>query len=728
MSFKVAIFSLNQWALDFTGNTKRIIKSIDLAYESRADLRSGPELEVCGYSLEDAFFETDTVYHSWMSLIEIVEHSSEMDMIIDIGMPVHFNSLYNCRVIIYSGRILCIRAKTSLAKEGNYREDRHFIPWSSDAGLTPFRLPDYVSRKINQRYVPFGADFILEVNAIRIGWEICQELWDLKTVSSDLYQTFGCHLVLNGSGSYWELRKLSTVLDLVSGLSLRGGACYAFSNHVGCDGQRYVFYGRSCIFDRGQLVAMTATSSDIFREVQMISHTVDCRAINEYRAQAGIRPDCSRKPSKVLILDYSDYSMIDNSFKVLRLRRSGAILPDQTLRSLDRNAHLLPSLTIRFEQEIHLYVSLWLWDYLRRSKMAGFMMPLSGGLDSSVVATLVFGMCNHVHANLNLKEVQNYFMEVFQIQPDRIHQELDSPETICNRILRCSYLSTRYSSDATLDRARRLCKLIGAQFSNLSLQDIYSSLIDLLKPKNSASDEVGLLDQNLQARLRMTATYYLSGGDRIVLATGNVDEAIVGYLTKYDCSSADINPIGGLCKDDLKSYLVYCCTNIYSDRPELISVLEEIIRAPPSAELTGAEQRDEDEIGITYSEISVLGRVRKGIYACSGPLGAFDFLWRNRHLAPFRDKIRCLSELKDGGSTKEASTKLASLVKIFYQRYARNRHKLTVLTPSLHAETYSPDDNRFDHRHFLYAPWTDQFRCIDEAVAKLNVQDPHSRR
>lgn len=41
-------------------------------------------------------------------------------------------------------------------------------------------------------------------------------------------------------------------------------------------------------------------------------------------------------------------------------------------------------------------------------------------------------------------------------------------------------------------------------------------------------------------------------GGLLVLGSGNVDEALVGYLTKYDCSSADINPIGGICKTDLR--------------------------------------------------------------------------------------------------------------------------------------------------------------------------------
>jgi NAD+ synthase (glutamine-hydrolysing) len=60
-------------------------------------------------------------------------------------------------------------------------------------------------------------------------------------------------------------------------------------------------------------------------------------------------------------------------------------------------------------------------------------------------------------------------------------------------------------------------------------------------------------------------------------------------------------------------------------------------------------------------------------------------------------------------------------VKHFFKYYAINRHKATVLTPSYHAENYSPDDNRFDHRQFLYnVGWPWQFKRIDDAVAALN--------
>ena len=61
----VAVSTLNQWALDFTGNLERILGSIVEAKEAGARYRTGPELEITGYSCEDHFYESDTLLHSW---------------------------------------------------------------------------------------------------------------------------------------------------------------------------------------------------------------------------------------------------------------------------------------------------------------------------------------------------------------------------------------------------------------------------------------------------------------------------------------------------------------------------------------------------------------------------------------------------------------------------------------------------------------------------------------
>lgn len=67
-------------------------------------------------------------------------------------------------------------------------------------------------------------------------------------------------------------------------------------------------------------------------------------------------------------------------------------------------------------------------------------------------------------------------------------------------------------------------------------------------------------------------------------------------------------------------------------------------------------------------------------------------------------------------------------VKHFFRRYSINRHKLTVLTPSYHAENYSPEDNRFDLRQFLYnARWTWQFQKMDEMVEAIQEAEKQAQ-
>jgi len=64
-----------------------------------------------------------------------------------------------------------------------------------------------------------------------------------------------------------------------------------------------------------------------------------------------------------------------------------------------------------------------------------------------------------------------------------------------------------------------------------------------------------------------------------VLGSSNIAEGLRGYLTKYDCSSADINPIGGINKRDLKKFLSYFSQEVN------LPVLDEIANASPTAEL-----------------------------------------------------------------------------------------------------------------------------------------------
>ena len=78
-----------------------------------------------------------------------------------------------------------------------------------------------------------------------------------------------------------------------------------------------------------------------------------------------------------------------------------------------------------------------------------------------------------------------------------------------------------------------------------------------------------------------------------------------------------------------------------------------------------------------------------------------------------------------GSEEQLTPEEVANKVKLFFRFYSINRHKMTVLTPSYHAETYSPDDNRFDHRPFLYnAAWAWQFRAIDDELENISMPLP----
>jgi hypothetical protein len=67
---------------------------------------------------------------------------------------------------------------------------------------------------------------------------------------------------------------------------------------------------------------------------------------------------------------------------------------------------------------------------------------------------------------------------------------------------------------------------------------------------------------------------------------------------------------------------------------------------------------------------------------------------------------------------------VADKVKRYFTFFASNRHKVTTLTPSYHAENYSPEDNRYDHRQFLYhTKWPRQFAAIDRLVPLMEAQD-----
>jgi NAD+ synthase (glutamine-hydrolysing) len=698
----VASAQLDQWALDWDGNMERINTSIRIAKNKGCKLLTTGELSICGYGLLDHFLEQDTVRHSWEQLSILLLDRTLDDIIIDVGMPVrHHGNLYNCRVIFLSGKIILIRPKLSLAATGNYREGRYFIPWK------PREVEEYELRELptealsfqDSHFVPFG-DAIVNALDCTIGYETCEELFTPQAPHIGL-SLAGCEIIVNSSGSHHELRKLDTRIDLIRSATTKCGGAYIYANQKGCDGDRLYYDGCSMVICNGTIRSQGSQFS--LKDVEIVTATIDLEEIWSYRTS----------PSRGLqSVSAPGYERIRAS---IRLSSLDADFDPDIRPTPSQELHLHTP-----EEEIALGPACWLWDYLRRSGAAGFFLPLSGGIDSCATAMIVYSMCVLVYDAVKAGEEQ-VLTDLRRIAGP-YHEKNWSPQNaqeIANAILHTTYFGmAQQSSPETRSRAQRLAQDLGSYFCSVDIDDVYHSMKNLLvkatgfEPRfraHGGQPAENLALQNIQARERMVSSYYFAqmlptargrpnGGSLLVLASGNVDECLRGYLTKYDCSSADINPIGSISKVDLKRFIKHSIDAFK------LPILAEFIDATPTAELEPLTedytQSDEADMGMTYAELSVFGRCRKEL-----------------KLGPYGTWVRLAHVWSDQYTPREVAVK----VKRFFHFYAINRHKMTTMTPGYHAEAYSPDDNRFDLRPFLYPPfyknWS--FKRIDEEVEKI---------
>ncbi|ORY31916.1 hypothetical protein BCR39DRAFT_524532 [Naematelia encephala] len=678
------------------GNCERILRSIKIAKAKGATIRVGPELEITGYGCLDHFLEGDTFLHSWEMLATILQSEEAQDIVCDIGMPIaHKNCTYNCRVIIHNGKIVLIRPKMWMANDGNYRELRHFTPWHKHRQVEQHSLPGIIRRITGQSFVPFG-DAVIATEDTVIGVELCEELFTPASPHI-LMGLDGVEIFTNSSASHHELRKLNRRVDLIKEATQKLGGIYLYANQQGCDGDRLYYDGACMIALNGAILAQGSQFS--LSDVEVITATIDIEAVRAHRTDSSRRMQASQAEAyERIILD----TRLDGGM--------GIRVGEDETKSGEFMYHTP-------EEEIALGPACWLWDYLRRSRVQGYFLPLSGGIDSCATAVIVHSMCRLVvTASQHGDEQVIADARRMTGEPEYSTYVPNDPKEFANRIFHTCYMGTENSSPETRKRAKDLAAAIGAYHVDLNMDTAVSAVKGIFSfvtgrtptfAVHGGSPAENLALQNIQARLRMVVGYLFAQllpwargkvGALLVLGSANVDESLRGYLTKYDCSSADVNPIGGISKTDLKKFIKYAETAF--DLP----ILESFLDAIPSAELIpigadNAVQSDEAEMGMTYDELSVFGRLRK-VEKC-GPLSMFGKL------------------VGEWGTTLSPS-QIAEKVKHFWFTYAINRHKMTTITPSVHMEAYSPDDNRFDMRPFLYpARFDHQFHKIDVLADSL---------
>ena len=162
-----------------------------------------------------------------------------------------------------------------------------------------------------------------------------------------------------------------------------------------------------------------------------------------------------------------------------------------------------------------------------------------------------------------------------------------------------------FTSQETLDDAYALAEHLDLRLDEVDVQAAYEACCDALVEGCCEDVRGTIAGQNIQARLRMIMLMALSNAyGWIVLNTGNLSEACMGYCTLYGDTVGAYSPIGGLLKTR-----VYAVAHWVNERTEALTgeklIPEGIITRAPSAELADG-QTDEDSLGITYAELDPL--------------------------------------------------------------------------------------------------------------------------
>lgn len=199
----------------------------------------------------------------------------------------------------------------------------------------------------------------------------------------------------------------------------------------------------------------------------------------------------------------------------------------------------------------------WLKDYAVNAKMDGFVIGISGGIDSAVTSAL----CAKTGLNLACIEMP-------------IHQ---APSQVSRAYNHISWLKEHFPNVKKIE---------------VNLTPVFDSLISAL-PKVENEEDRFMSLANTRARLRMTTLYYFAALHKYLVAgTGNkVEDFGVGFYTKYGDGGVDLSPIADLMKSEVYEIAKY------------LGINKEIIEAAPTDGLWGDDRTDEDQIGASYDEL-----------------------------------------------------------------------------------------------------------------------------
>ena len=490
---RIAACQLDTVVGDLDGNVDRILAALEQAENADCDLAIFSELALTGYPPEDLLLKPGFVADNLVALEKLAARTGRCAAA--VGFVDARRDLYNAAAVCAFGSVQGVYRKRLLPNYSVFDEQRYFAAGSQEPRL----------------YI---------VGGVRVGISICEDVWAPTGPMAD-QAAGGAELVVNLSASPYYAGRVAERERMLATRAADASCALVYVNAVGGQDE-LVFDGASLVVNAsGEVVARAPQ----FAEDVMV-FDLDVRPVFRKRLLDPRGRATAPALEEVLITPSSD--------------------------AADGSAE--PKLTEPLSPVREVYEALVVGtrDYVTKNRFTDVVVGLSGGVDSSLVATIA----------------------VDALGPEHVHGVL---------------MPSRYSSSGSVSDAQGLAENLGIERRVIEIEPIHAAVTGQLAPSFEGLEE-DLTEENIQARIRGLLLMALSNKfGWMVLATGNKSEMAAGFSTLY----GDLAGGFAVIKDVPKTLVYELCRDRNERGGDRPPIPPDVLTKPPSAELRPGQRDDE---------------------------------------------------------------------------------------------------------------------------------------
>ncbi len=526
-----------------TANARNIISLAKTVDSKQVAVAVMPELCITGYTCADLFHNSQLLENAEIALSEVIEGTKDLNVAVVVGYPLALrNTLYNCAVAIHKGKILGVVPKSYIPNYNEFYEKRW---WQSGADIPTQEIT------IANQHANFGVSQLIEIDSVKIGIEICEDLWT-PIPPSCAASMAGAEVILNLSASDALIGKYDYLTSLVKQQSARCLCAYVYASAgYGESSTDLVFDAIGLVAENGTMLAKTDRWQS---EATFAVADIDIYAIRRDRMHLMSFADCSRQ-NKI------------NDYIVTTAPNITEHKPTDLLRQFSRTP-FVPSANDDINKRSSEIINIQVAALARRldfTHCKSLVVGISGGLDSTLALLVAVHAFDRLH--LDRKGITGVTMPGFG------------------------------TTGRTYNNAIELMKKLGVTIRDISIVPAVNQHFSDIGHDASVHD---VTYENSQARQR---TYLLmdiaNQTNGMVLGTGDLSELALGWAT-YNGDHMSMYGVNAGVPKTLVKYLVrWFADNIAN----VTNLLNDIIDTPISPELIPAQpdgtikQKTEDLVG-----------------------------------------------------------------------------------------------------------------------------------